>query len=387
PWSYVVASDAGGDVFFGDISAAPGLTGEAVTQCVTTPVGQLLLSSGIVVTDGARGDCMWTERMPAAQQPSTIRSDYVANSNNTYELPHLEQRLTGFSPVLGGEGAPLSLRASLGLAMISDRLSGSDGMGEPGFTAELARAVFDHNRNRAAEILAAEIAADCQSEPVGEHNGTVVDLTELCAALAAWDQRNTIASRGVAVFRGLWMAMAEAGGHAQLFAIPAAPDAPLTTPSGYTTDPAVRTQVRNALARVALALSEREIPFDAPWGEVHRVDTPAGGIPMPGGLGTAGVFDAMVSSQGFYTFDGWADSLGGVAADTLYGASYLHVVEFGPDGVRASGLLPYSQSTEPSSPWYLDQVPSWSAGEWFAFPYTEAEIAADPALTELLLTP
>ena len=74
---------------------------------------------------------------------------------------------------------------------------------------------------------------------------------------------------------------------------------------------------------------------------------------MPGGLQAEGIFDAMVSTDGFYTFDGWVSSLSGVEPESLYGASYLHVVTLGDADPQASGLLPYSQATEARSPWFL----------------------------------
>jgi acyl-homoserine-lactone acylase len=47
----------------------------------------------------------------------------------------------------------------------------------------------------------------------------------------------------------------------------------------------------------------------------------------------------------------------------------------------AQGLLAYSQATEPSSPYYDDQLAGWSRQAWFALPLSEAQIAADPART------
>lgn len=381
PWSYTVASDAGGDVLFADLGAVPGLTSADMTRCVTSVVGQLLLPSGFVVLDGSRSDCRWTDLLPADEQPYVIRSDYVANGNNGYELPNLDNRLGGYSPVLGVANAPLSLRASLGLDMIARRLDGSDGLGAPGFDGDVARRVFDQSRNRGAEILVDPIVDHCRANPTAGG----VDLTRVCDALAGWDRRNTIESRGAAVFRGMVMALRELGDPALLFDVPASLDAPLDTPAGLTPDPTIRNLVLLALARVAATFDQVGIAPDAPWGQVHRVVTPAGEFPMPGGFEVEGIFDAIVSSDAFYTFDGWSRTLDGSAPASLYGASYLHVVELSPDGPRAVGLLPYGQSTDPASPYYLDQVARWSEDRWFEFPFTDAQIAADPELLEIRL--
>ena len=381
PWSYVIASDAHGDVYFGDVSAVPNISTADIVNCVVSAVGAFHLPHGIVVLDGTRNECAWNGLMPASDLPQAIRSDYVANSNNTYELPNLEQRLTGFSPVLGNAGAPLDLRSNLGLQMIADRLDGSDGFGKPGFTRKLARKVFHQSRNRAGELLVDGIVADCEASPVGEYNGNQVDLSKACKALKRWNRRNTTRSRGAAVFRGMWMALSDAlVAHDKLFLTPASLDDPLNTPSGYTSDLEVRTAVRNALARVAVTFKSKDISPRVRWGKVHKVKTPSGTFPMPGGFSTEGIFDSIVSSDAFYTFDGWSSTLDGNNPETLYGASYLHAVSLGPKGPRAVGVLPYSQATESTSPWYLDQVKSWSKNRWFKLPFTEQQIYRDPKL-------
>ncbi|MEE9355930.1 MAG: penicillin acylase family protein [Methylococcaceae bacterium] len=381
PWSYVVASDAHGDVYFGDVSAVPNVSTADVVNCVVSAVGAFHLPHGIVVLDGTRDECTWNDLMPASEQPQAIRSDYVANSNNTYELPNLEQRLTGFSPILGTPADPLDLRANLGLNMITDRLTGNDGLGKPGFTRRLARKVFRQARNRGGELLVDGIIADCKENPVGKYNETQVDLSEVCAALEKWDRRNTVRSRGAAVFRGIWMALSDAQvAHDSLFQTPASLDNPLNTPSGYTADLLVRTAVRNALARVAVAFKSKGISPDVRWGKVNKVTTPSGSFPMPGGFSSEGIFDSIVSADAFYTFDGWISTLDGNDPDSLYGSSYFHAVSLGPKGPRAIGVLPYSQATEKNSPWYLDQVKRWSKNRWFRFPFTERQIYRDPNL-------
>lgn len=386
PWSYVVASDAEGEVYFGDVSAVPGISSADIFNCVVSAVGAFHLPHGIVVLDGTRNECTWNERMAASEQPQTIRTDYVANSNNTYELPNLDERLTGFSPVLGNENEALSLRASLGLHMINDRLTGNDGLGKPGFTRKLVRKVFHQARNRGAELLVDGIVADCLNNPTGEHNGSSVDLSLVCNALTHWDRKNTTQSQGAAVFRGLWMALRDNFvPHSTLFQIPASLDNPLSTPSGYTSDPQIRTAVRNALARVAVTFADKGIAPDIQWGLVNKVSTPSGDYPMPGGFVSEGIYDAIVSSDAFYTFDGWINTLDGNIPENLYGASYLHAVKLGKIMPSAVGLLPYSQATEPSSPWFLDQVKRWSKNRWFKFPFSRIQIITDPKLKVLQL--
>ncbi|WP_293261296.1 penicillin acylase family protein [Nannocystis sp.] len=382
PWSYTLALDDQGDVFFGDISNVPAVPAALLSECPTA-LTPLLRPLGIHVLDGGRSACEWTGRLPAADLPALMRSDYVANSNNNHELPNLSAPLGGYSPILGDEDTALSLRASLGLAMIEERLEGSDGLGEPGFTGPLARDVFRLARNRGGELLADAIVTDCLAEPTGTWDGAEVDLTEICTTLAAWDRRNGVGSVGALVFAGLWASLADTGELASIFAMPADRDDPLGTPSGYSSSMNTRVAVRNALARVQLTLADLGIPATAPWGDVNAVLGPMGPRGVPGGQGSQGIFDVIESADGYGTWSGWTAALEGVAPPDLFGASYVHLVTFGPDGPEAEGLLAYSQATELDSPWYMDQLDAYSQGEWFTFPFTEAAIIADPNLTQI----
>ncbi len=185
PWSYVIASNSQGEVYFGDVSAVPNISTTDIGNCVVSAVGAFHLPHGIIVLDGTRNECNWTGLMPVSDSPQTVRTDYVANSNNTYELPNLEQRLTGFSPILGNEGEALDLRANLGLQMISDRLNGNDRLGKAGFTLKKAKKVFFKSRNRAGELLVDGIVEDCKMNPSGEYNKQQVDLRKVCSCIVS----------------------------------------------------------------------------------------------------------------------------------------------------------------------------------------------------------
>ncbi|MEQ1567909.1 MAG: penicillin acylase family protein [Myxococcota bacterium] len=378
PWSYTLAADAGGDVLFGDLSRVPGVTTEQIETCAT-PVSGLLRAFGIFVLDGGTSSCAWTDPLAAEELPWAIRSDYLANSNNTYELPNLAEPLVGSTVALGEPGVPLALRPALGLRMIESRIAGDDGLGPAGFTADLALQSYTSRRNLAGELLADAIAEDCLADPTGTAGGADVDLTAVCEALAAWDQTARIDSAGAVVFAGMWAQLVASGKTDQVFDIPASLADPMGTPSGYATGAGIRSTVNNALAVVAVELQEAGIEPTAPWGDTHAVEGPTGRIGLPGGSSAEGIFDALDSTYG------WTDMLAGAAPEDLYGASYLHVVTLGATGASARGLLTYSQATEPTSPWYLDQLEAHAADAWFDLPFHPDEIAADPALTTLEL--
>ncbi|MDD2761103.1 MAG: penicillin acylase family protein [Methylomonas sp.] len=386
PWSYITASDVNGDVLFADISAMPDVDAARIESCKVSFLSDALRGAGVFLLNGSKSSCRWHGRMQAAQQPLLIRGDYAANSNNNYELPNLNAPLSGYSPMFGAEGQALGLRASLGLRMIEDRLSGIDGRGVAGFNADLIRQIFHQDRNLGAEILVDGIVDDCRANPVGIWNKAPTDLSAVCNALAAWDLRQTVASRGAHVFNGLIVALDEQNALNNLFETAADFNAPLTTPAGYSANASLRQTVRNALARVSQSLDKLGISPDAAWGEVNKVNLSHGSFGLPGGDGAIGVFDVLTNNLAATNFAGWETSLSGVAPQTLFGTSYMHVVALTAQGPVASGLMPYSQASEAGSPWYLDQVPALSGNAWFSFPFSPEAIAADPNLSTMRLS-
>jgi len=51
----------------------------------------------------------------------------------------------------------------------------------------------------------------------------------------------------------------------------------------------------------------------------------------------------------------------------------------------AQGMLTYSQSTDPASPWYADQTLVYSRKEWPKLPFTQERIKADPQYRTITL--
>jgi acyl-homoserine lactone acylase PvdQ len=119
---------------------------------------------------------------------------------------------------------------------------------------------------------------------------------------------------------------------------------------------------------------------------VNRVKRGTTSYGVGGGLESEGNFDVVTGKAGYYTFEGWLDTLAGNAPESLYGASYFHSVEIsGTAAPVAQGLLAYSQATEPDSPWYDDQLADWSRQAWYPLPFTEDQIAADSHRTSTTL--
>ena len=121
------------------------------------------------------------------------------------------------------------------------------------------------------------------------------------------------------------------------------------------------------------------IPLDAPLRGYQYESRGSEQIPIHGGPGVLGVFNAInVSWHGCDAYD-----------DVSHGSSFVMATAFTPGAscpVDARSILTYSQAAEsPLSPYFADQTRMFSDKRWVDLPICEDEIAADPALqvTEL----
>ncbi|KHK90834.1 UNVERIFIED_CONTAM: hypothetical protein LK11_74885, partial [Mumia flava] len=72
--------------------------------------------------------------------------------------------------------------------------------------------------------------------------------------------------------------------------------------------------------------------------------------------------------------------IGPKGLQVYFGTSYIQTVTFDDQGPVADALLTYGESTDPASPHAFDQMREFSAKRWNRLPFSEAAIAADPAL-------
>jgi len=100
-------------------------------------------------------------------------------------------------------------------------------------------------------------------------------------------------------------------------------------------------------------------------------------IPIHGGLGTLGVFNAINNSL---------SSTPGRGYDVPHGSSYIQTVTWDASGPQAGMILTYSQSTDPASPRYSDLTELYSRQGWVDVPFSDAEIRSDPHLERVRLS-
>ncbi|TWI39935.1 acyl-homoserine-lactone acylase [Pseudoduganella flava] len=357
PWVNTVAADRHGNTLFADYSVVPHVSpAKFASDC--------LLFAPLLMLDGARTSCHWGRdpNAPAgifsdASAPAMARRDYVANSNDSYWLTNSRQLLTGpppygYSPLYGAVGVPQHLRTRLGFLQLDERLAQRGRLD----IVDLAELLFS-NRVHAAELVLPDLLAACRG---------VTDATTVaaCAVLGGWDRKVDLQSRGAILFREFWL---HASALPDKWAIPFDPGDPVRTPRGVAAQAVAPMLVM--LKEAAQRLLAFGIGLDAPLGQFQSETRNGQRYPMHGGIGDVdGVYNALhmktgLSERGY--------------ENVAWGTSYIQLVRFDEAGPVAHGLLAYSQSTDPTSPYYADQLPLYSAKALVLLPFTDDQIAAD----------
>ncbi|WP_433420572.1 penicillin acylase family protein [Microtetraspora malaysiensis] len=372
---HTLATDAGGTAYFADSSVVPNVTDAQARRCAKpSPIPGL----DAYVLDGSTSTCLWGKDRDAvvpgifgpANQPRLTRADYVANSNNTFWMTNPSEPLTGFQRAWGMAGTELEPRPRVSLDMIDRRLSGTDGLGTPGFTLDTLQATAYAKRNYSFELMRSDLLKLCRSHPEPTaSDGTRVNVREACGTLRDWDGRATLDGQGAILWREFFTRLGRPTGPEEPgfspWRVPFDSAHPLTTPRGLKHD---HPAVRQALADAVLFFQANHIPLMLTPGQAQRYSS----IPLPGCTEGEGCFD-RVRMRGQLGADGRYPEV-----DT--GSSFMMAVELTPDGPHARTVLTYSQSANPASPHHTDQTVVFSRGQWVTGRFTEAEIAADPHL-------
>ncbi|MFI6564435.1 penicillin acylase family protein [Streptomyces sp. NPDC050534] len=367
PWTYTLAADTGGRTYFTDSSVVPHLTDAQLQRC-TLPGG----GEAPAALDGSTSACAWGSDADAlvpgiygpSHQPRLSRTDYVANSNNGPRYANPAAPLTGF-PGTYDTDPRLGRRPQLGLRMIAERASGTDGLGAPGFTLSTLGKSMTGNRVLSAETGRDDVVGMCRTHPrLTATDGKETDVRRACATLAGWDTRADTGSRGAALWGAFFDHLLGAGPPDTWVRVPYDPAQPLTTPRGINGDDA---RVRRALADAVQDFAARGLPVDVELGAVQKW----AGVPLPGCTGEEGCFDVVEAGPGSGT---------GTPTAGAFGTSFVMAVELTPDGPRTRTVLTYGQSANPASPHYSDQTRLFSRKRWVTERFTEAEIKGDPAV-------
>lgn len=376
------AADATGKTLFA--AMAPVLAFDAAKYSACRSEAATAPSRRPPVFDGSRSDCAPTryknapERwvLPGLMKPSLIRTDYVANSNDSYWLTNAHQLLEGFSPIMGRERARQRERQRTGHLMIRERINGADGLPGNRFDAKTLETLLFQNRNLTADLVTDDLVAACRKAPVVEmEDGARIDLSHACDVLGRWDRRQDLGSVGAALFRTFAYQTFRDGIYPDRFwKTPFDLKDPVSTPRGLTDDPATVQAILLSLAKAVVELDKVGIPIDAPLGQVQFVERNGQRIPLHGGptMTTYNAMDNKLIPNLGYTHPSMA-------------TSYVQVVGFGPHGPEADAILANSQSSDPASPFYADQTEMYSQKQWMRLPFTREDVAAHAIAPPLIL--
>jgi acyl-homoserine-lactone acylase len=377
PWVNTIAADSAGHALYSDIQVIPDVTDAEAARCDTSLGAVTFTELGLPILDGSRPSCAWGSDADSAArgilgpaaEPSLLTRDFAENSNNGYWLANPADPLTGYARIVGGSAQPGTspgLRARSALTMVIQRISGSDGLGSPGFTFQGMKNLMFSDIQYGATLVKPQLTAMCRSFPGGlapTSAGTTIPVGDACRVLAAWHDREDLGSRGAVLFRAFWqrVLMLPAGPWSHPFD----PTRPVGTPYGLdTSNPQVQQAFGDALSSMAAA----HVPYNVRLGAVQYVVRNGKHIPLPGGPGDPeGEFNAI-----------YQNVIAQPGADPVSGSSYIQDVTWtsGDACPKAATLLTYSESANPASPYSADQTELFSRSRWVAAYFCPSEVAA-----------
>lgn len=378
-----IAVDAHGEVLFAAMAPTLAIDMAKYEACW---IGAERLLGLPATLDGSRADCLPFHYpdapqpgvLPGSLKPSLIRTDYVANSNDTHWLTNAKQLLEGFSPIIGRERRPQRERQRTGHLIVQERISGADGLRGDRFDRRTLETLLFRDRNLTAELLVDDLVAACRRTPVIElKDGTHFDLKRACDVLSRWDRHQDLASVGAPLFGEFAYKALEDGLYPDhIWKTPFDLKDPIGTPRGLTDDAATLKATLGALAEASARLDRAGIPIDAPLGQVQFVERNGRRIPLHGGptmTSYNGMDVALIPKVGY--------------TNPTAATSYVQVVSLGPKGPEADAILANSQSSDPASPFYADQTEMYSKKLWLTLPFTPDAVAVHAIAPPLVLNP
>lgn len=369
PWVNTIAASADGRAWLADVSATPNLSADAIAaweaeRAAGGLIGLAYDQANVILLDGSDSLFDWVDDpaapapglIPYAQTPRLERSDYVFNANDSYWLTNTDELLTGFSPLQGPEAVPQTPRTRTNAELLGEATDI--------WSAQNVQAAIFSDRSVLAELLRGPLVDACGAASTVDVDGTEVDVSAACAALAGWDGTYTLDAVGAVVFRE-WLAKfseADRTDAGRLFADSFDPADPADTPSQPVSD---RSEWMVELGRVVQQLDDVGIPVDAPLREFQWEIRTGETIPMHGGTnvdGTANIVDCCANDTMTTTYsdpgtpvDGSsllrADSAGGpIGYPINRGASFVLALQFTNQGPQGIARLTYGNPDDPSDP-------------------------------------
>ncbi len=217
PWVNTTAAGPGDQqVYYGDVTVVPHVEDEKVApqacgnSILVPALAQLV--PGLPLLDGSRSACDWgtDEDAPAPgifginNLPKQRRNDWVQNCNDSYWLTNTAEPITGFDAIIGAEETQRSLRTRLCIRQIQDRLAGTDGRSGAKFTLDNLKEIVLDSAVMSERLARQTVLDSYCSLPGALGTSGPVQISEACAALALWDGKNNLDSRGGHIWREFW---------------------------------------------------------------------------------------------------------------------------------------------------------------------------------------
>lgn len=388
PWVNSIAADRRGESYYTMQGAIPHVPDELAARCnVLAPVYETL---GLPVLDGSRSSCNWRRQgsgvapgtFPPGDVPTIFRDDYVHNGNDSHWLTNPEAAITGVDRIIGIENAERTFRTRIGLIQVEERLAGEDGLAGDRFDRELLQEVALGNRQYLGELWRDPLIGLCEAAPGGTLIGSSgpVDVSGACAALRAWDLRDNLDSAGAILFRrfatnllGNFTSLptglqgSTTPGAETLFTTQYDNSDPVHTPRGLNV---ANPLVGRALADAVGDLDAAGIPLGAPL-QGYQYETRGGQqIPIHGGPGGLGVFNAISAS--------WRPDEGGYT-DVGHGGSFIMAAQFsgGRCPVDVATFVTYGQTEDQDSRHASDYTRAFSRKDWNEVPFCAREVRGE----------
>ncbi|MGI8609794.1 MAG: penicillin acylase family protein [Candidatus Dormibacteria bacterium] len=396
PWVNTIVADNAGQAFYADISVTPNVPDAMTALGVCgTALGTYTISSlGLPVLDGSKSSCAWRNDPDAVapgtfgphNMPHLFRADYTENSNDSYWLSNPRQPLETnpapcpcipFARIIGDQRAARGLRTRLGVTMLEEYIYGFHGKSPSRFDRQQMQDMVFNDRQYGGELARDAAVSMCQAFPLGVAPTTLpappVPVDSACEALRKWDLTENIDSHGAVLWREFWSAAITIQNGP--WKVPFDAGNPVDTPN--TLDIA-NPLVQRAFGDAVATLKSYGLPLDSPLRPLQYAQRGAVRIPIHGGPADPnGTFNAIDVGR-------LADK-GGTYGDTTAigsGSSFVQVVSFnGTPCPDSATILTYSQSANPSSPYYADQTQMFSQKKWVTDLFCEGQILADPNLT------
>ncbi|CRM48168.1 Acyl-homoserine lactone acylase PvdQ precursor [Pseudomonas sp. 25 R 14] len=351
PWVNTLAADDQGQSLYMNLSVVPNVSAKKLQQCSDPRAGLQL-----IVLDGAHSACAWDIDpraaqpgiFPADQLPQLERKDYVQHSNDSAWMANPKAPLTGYSPVISQDQIALGARARFALQRLQDLDK------QPISSADLQHMVLDNQVYLADQVMP-DLLKFCAQQ-------TDASLNTLCTHLKDWDQKaNLDSGLGLVHFIHVLEQMQQVP---DVWRVAFDPRSAQTTPRGLAIErPEVAKALREAMLASVAQVTELGLKAGTRWGDIQV----SGNTPMHGGPQELGIYNAM---QSVPRADG--------KREVVSGSSYLQIVTFDDNGPKAEGVLAFSLSSDPASPYFKDQTQAFSEKKLSPLPFTEQQIKADP---------